>query len=81
VSQGKSVHAAHTTASDTQYLRPEAQEVRVVHLLASFTEVFCFFHRSIVLMATRGQPEGLVAVAPYLVSFGMTKAADLHSKG
>ncbi|XP_037338853.2 cell surface hyaluronidase [Pungitius pungitius] len=35
---------------------------------------------SIVLMATRGQPEGLVGVAPYLVSFGMTKAADLHGK-
>lgn len=31
-------------------------------------------------MATRGQPEGLVSVAPYLVSFGMAKAADLHSK-
>ncbi|XP_040051369.2 cell surface hyaluronidase [Gasterosteus aculeatus] len=37
-------------------------------------------NRSIVLMATRGQPEGLVGVAPYLVSFGLTKAADLHSK-
>ncbi|TKS78920.1 Cell surface hyaluronidase [Collichthys lucidus] len=36
--------------------------------------------RSIVLMATRGQPEGLVRVAPYLVSFGLAKAADLHSK-
>ncbi|XP_034004542.1 cell surface hyaluronidase [Trematomus bernacchii] len=36
--------------------------------------------RSIVLMATRGQPEGLVSVAPHLVSFGMAKAADLHSK-
>ncbi|XP_018524816.1 cell surface hyaluronidase [Lates calcarifer] len=36
--------------------------------------------RSIVLMATRGQPEGLVGVAPYLVSFGLAKAADLHSK-
>ncbi|KAI3372441.1 hypothetical protein L3Q82_022934, partial [Scortum barcoo] len=36
--------------------------------------------RSIVLMATRGQPQGLVSVAPYLVSFGMAKAADLHSK-
>uniref|UniRef100_A0A667Y4H2 hyaluronoglucosaminidase n=1 Tax=Myripristis murdjan TaxID=586833 RepID=A0A667Y4H2_9TELE len=33
--------------------------------------------RSIVLMATRGQPEGLVGVAPYLVSFGLAKAADL----
>lgn len=32
-------------------------------------------------MATRGQPEGLAAVAPYLVSFGMAKAAELHSKG
>uniref|UniRef100_A0A667XXB2 hyaluronoglucosaminidase n=1 Tax=Myripristis murdjan TaxID=586833 RepID=A0A667XXB2_9TELE len=37
--------------------------------------------RSIVLMATRGQPEGLVGVAPYLVSFGLAKAADLHKKG
>ncbi|XP_060893875.1 cell surface hyaluronidase [Labrus mixtus] len=36
--------------------------------------------RSIVLMATRGQLEGLVGVAPYLVSFGLAKAADLHSK-
>ncbi|XP_035514547.1 cell surface hyaluronidase [Morone saxatilis] len=36
--------------------------------------------RSIVLMATRGQPEGLVGVAPYLVSFGMAKPPDLHSK-
>ncbi|XP_019131531.2 cell surface hyaluronidase [Larimichthys crocea] len=36
--------------------------------------------RSIVLIATRGQPEGLVRVAPYLVSFGLAKAADLHSK-
>ncbi|KAM3867966.1 cell surface hyaluronidase [Diretmus argenteus] len=36
--------------------------------------------RSIVLMATRGQPEGLVGVAPHLVPFGMPKAADLHRK-
>ncbi|XP_057687315.1 cell surface hyaluronidase isoform X1 [Corythoichthys intestinalis] len=36
--------------------------------------------RSIVLMATRGQPEGLPDVAPYLVSFGLAKAADLHNK-
>ncbi|KAA8592395.1 hypothetical protein FQN60_017850 [Etheostoma spectabile] len=35
---------------------------------------------SIVLMATRGQPEGLVGVASYLVSFGLAKPADLHSK-
>uniref|UniRef100_A0A3Q1H0Y1 hyaluronoglucosaminidase n=1 Tax=Anabas testudineus TaxID=64144 RepID=A0A3Q1H0Y1_ANATE len=39
-------------------------------------------NRSIVLMATRGQPEDLVDVAPYLVTvFGMAKPADLHSKG
>lgn len=31
-------------------------------------------------MATRGQPEGLTGVAPYLVSFGVAKVADLHSK-
>ncbi|XP_068461337.1 cell surface hyaluronidase [Clinocottus analis] len=37
-------------------------------------------NRSIVLMATHGLMEDLVAVAPYLVSFGLTKAADLHSK-
>ncbi|XP_069555921.1 cell surface hyaluronidase [Brachyistius frenatus] len=37
-------------------------------------------NRSIVLMATRGQPEGLDGLAPYLVSFGMAKPADLHSK-
>lgn len=36
--------------------------------------------RSIVLMATRGQPDGLVDVAPHLVSFGLAKAADLRSK-
>ncbi|KAF0033406.1 hypothetical protein F2P81_013472 [Scophthalmus maximus] len=36
--------------------------------------------RSIVLMATRGQPEGLVGVAPFLVSLGLAKAAGLHSK-
>lgn len=41
-----------------------------------------FLNRSIVLMATRGQPEDLVDVAPYLVTvFGMAKTADLHSKG
>lgn len=32
-------------------------------------------------MATRGQPEGLLDLAPHLVTFGMAKAADLHSKG
>uniref|UniRef100_A0A671VVW0 Cell migration inducing hyaluronidase 2 n=1 Tax=Sparus aurata TaxID=8175 RepID=A0A671VVW0_SPAAU len=37
--------------------------------------------RSMVLLATRGQPQGLVDIAPYLVSFGLAKAADLHSKG
>uniref|UniRef100_A0A8C9YK12 Cell migration inducing hyaluronidase 2 n=1 Tax=Sander lucioperca TaxID=283035 RepID=A0A8C9YK12_SANLU len=36
---------------------------------------------SIVLMATRGQPEGLVGVASHLVSFGLAKPAALHSKG
>ncbi|XP_061623290.1 cell surface hyaluronidase isoform X2 [Phyllopteryx taeniolatus] len=36
--------------------------------------------RSIVLMATRGQPEGLPDVAPYLIPFGLAKAADLHNK-
>uniref|UniRef100_A0AAQ5ZWF9 hyaluronoglucosaminidase n=1 Tax=Amphiprion ocellaris TaxID=80972 RepID=A0AAQ5ZWF9_AMPOC len=36
--------------------------------------------RSIVLMATRGQPEGLVELVPYLVSFGFAKAADLRDK-
>lgn len=41
----------------------------------------CCVNRSMVLLATRGQPEGLVDVAPYLVSFGLAKAADLHSKG
>ncbi|XP_041855255.1 cell surface hyaluronidase [Melanotaenia boesemani] len=37
--------------------------------------------QSIVLMATRGQLEGLVDLAPHLVSFGVAKTADLHSKG
>ncbi|XP_061674010.1 cell surface hyaluronidase [Syngnathoides biaculeatus] len=36
--------------------------------------------RSIVLMATRGQPEGLPDVAPYLIPLGLAKAADLHNK-
>uniref|UniRef100_A0A8C7F7E1 hyaluronoglucosaminidase n=1 Tax=Oncorhynchus kisutch TaxID=8019 RepID=A0A8C7F7E1_ONCKI len=36
--------------------------------------------RSIVLLGTRGQPDGLVSVARYLVPLGMTKAADLQSK-
>ncbi|KAM6930279.1 cell surface hyaluronidase [Xenentodon cancila] len=36
--------------------------------------------RSIVLMATRGQPEGLVDLAPHLVTFGLAKAADLRGK-
>ncbi|KAM3610535.1 uncharacterized protein V6R79_005289 [Siganus canaliculatus] len=36
--------------------------------------------KSIVLMATHGQPEGLVDVAHYLVPFGVAKAADLRSK-
>uniref|UniRef100_A0A8C5GDL4 hyaluronoglucosaminidase n=1 Tax=Gouania willdenowi TaxID=441366 RepID=A0A8C5GDL4_GOUWI len=36
--------------------------------------------RSILLLATRGQPEGLPALAPYLVSFGLAKAPDLLSK-
>ncbi|XP_061836545.1 cell surface hyaluronidase [Nerophis lumbriciformis] len=36
--------------------------------------------KSIVLMATHGQPEGLADVAPCLVSLGLAKAADLHNK-
>lgn len=33
-------------------------------------------------MATRGQPEDLTDVAPYLDTiFGLAKPADLHSKG
>lgn len=36
--------------------------------------------RSIVLLGTRGQPEGLAGVAPFLVPLGMTKAADLQRK-
>ncbi|CDQ71274.1 unnamed protein product [Oncorhynchus mykiss] len=36
--------------------------------------------RSIVLLGTRGQPDGLAGVAPYLVPLGMAKAADLQSK-
>uniref|UniRef100_A0A672Z5B6 hyaluronoglucosaminidase n=1 Tax=Sphaeramia orbicularis TaxID=375764 RepID=A0A672Z5B6_9TELE len=42
---------------------------------------FDFLNRSIVLMATRGQPVGMVTLAPHLVSLGLAKAADLHSKG
>ncbi|XP_024130905.1 cell surface hyaluronidase [Oryzias melastigma] len=37
-------------------------------------------NRSIVLMATRGQPEGLRNLSPHLVSFGLAKAPDLLSK-
>nr|XP_043882946.1 cell surface hyaluronidase [Solea senegalensis] len=36
--------------------------------------------RSMLLMATRGQPKDLVKVAPYLVSFGAAKAASLQTK-
>ncbi|KAM9393439.1 cell surface hyaluronidase [Pholidichthys leucotaenia] len=36
--------------------------------------------RSIVLMATRGQPGGLVSLASHLISFGIAKAPDLHNK-
>ncbi|XP_037114733.1 cell surface hyaluronidase [Syngnathus acus] len=36
--------------------------------------------RSIVLMATRGQPEGLPDVAQYLIPLGLAKEADLHNK-
>ncbi|KAK6280667.1 hypothetical protein J4Q44_G00391280 [Coregonus suidteri] len=36
--------------------------------------------RSIVLLGTRGQPDGLVSVARYLVPLGMAKAADLQGK-
>ncbi|XP_056131096.1 cell surface hyaluronidase [Lampris incognitus] len=36
--------------------------------------------RSIVLMATRGQPEDLVGIASYLVPFGLAKVADLQTK-
>uniref|UniRef100_A0A3Q3M2R7 hyaluronoglucosaminidase n=1 Tax=Mastacembelus armatus TaxID=205130 RepID=A0A3Q3M2R7_9TELE len=37
--------------------------------------------RSVVLMATHGQPEDLVGVAPHLVPFGVAKAANLHTAG
>ncbi|XP_008334972.1 cell surface hyaluronidase [Cynoglossus semilaevis] len=36
--------------------------------------------RSIVLMATRGQPDDFTVVAPYLVSFGVAKVPSLNSK-
>ncbi|KAF7667891.1 hypothetical protein LDENG_00042260 [Lucifuga dentata] len=36
--------------------------------------------RSIVLIATRSQPEGLARLGPYLTCFGLTKAPDLHNK-
>lgn len=36
--------------------------------------------RSLVLMATRGQLDGLANLAPYLVSLGLAKVPDLHSK-
>lgn len=32
-------------------------------------------------MATRGQLDGLANLAPYLVSLGLAKVPDLHSKG
>ncbi|XP_062873668.1 cell surface hyaluronidase [Trichomycterus rosablanca] len=37
--------------------------------------------RSIVLMASRGRPEGLAGVAEYLVAMGTAKVADLRGKG
>lgn len=41
----------------------------------------CFLHRSLVLVATRGRPEGLPEFASHLVSLGFAKTADLSSKG
>uniref|UniRef100_A0A3Q4IEG6 hyaluronoglucosaminidase n=1 Tax=Neolamprologus brichardi TaxID=32507 RepID=A0A3Q4IEG6_NEOBR len=38
-------------------------------------------NRSIVLVATRGQSGELVNIAPHLVSLGVAKDPDLHSKG
>lgn len=43
--------------------------------------LYSLMTRSIVLLGTRGQPDGLAGVAPYLVPLGMAKAADLQSKG
>lgn len=40
-----------------------------------------FLNRSIVLMATKGKPEGVVGVAPHLVTLGMAKTADLSNVG
>ncbi|XP_034025896.1 cell surface hyaluronidase [Thalassophryne amazonica] len=37
-------------------------------------------NRSIVLIASRGQPEGLVGLAPYMLTFGLAKSPDLRSK-
>lgn len=37
--------------------------------------------RSIVLLASRGQPDGFAGVAQYLVSLGAAKVADLQGKG
>lgn len=46
----------------------------------AFLEVF-ISSRSIVLVATRGQSGELVNIAPHLVSLGVAKDPDLHSKG
>lgn len=37
--------------------------------------------RSIVLLASRGQPDGFAGVAQYLVPLGAAKVADLQEKG
>lgn len=40
-----------------------------------------FLFRSIVLLATRGQPPSFAGVAQYLVSLGSAKTPDLQNKG
>uniref|UniRef100_A0AAY5EAM1 hyaluronoglucosaminidase n=1 Tax=Electrophorus electricus TaxID=8005 RepID=A0AAY5EAM1_ELEEL len=39
------------------------------------------FCRSIVMLATRGQPDGFAKVAPHLVPLGAAKVADLQGRG
>ncbi|KAG9261511.1 cell surface hyaluronidase-like, partial [Astyanax mexicanus] len=40
----------------------------------------CFLSRSIVLLASRGQPAGIAGVAQYLVPLGAAKVADLQGR-
>lgn len=45
------------------------------------TNVYQISPRSVVLLASRGQPDGFAGVAQYLLPLGAAKVADLQGKG